>query len=130
MFKNTHIKTSTTCEKELGITHAKYQALNLINAYRSATSGPDSDRTIEIRILLMPRNAHELYLYARLFEQRINFLRTIPRVDAQSWNSYRSADAKILAFRKYLSEAGLAWSNYKGMVFPETLKMASPKVLK
>lgn len=96
----------------------KYQAVNLTRTVNPTVDLPD--KTVEIRALRAQRSAAEFVQIAQLFQARIEMLKHEPDLaydDAQVRGSGHSDPKAVLdAFRQYVEQAGLAFSDYQAMV--------------
>jgi len=92
-------------------TNSHDQALNIDSLFLGSSL---FERRLEIRSVRGQRNIREFILVAELFEARLNYLNTLAQ--SPSLNSRKPVKKmrdKILAFKDYVTEAGLEWSKYR-----------------
>jgi hypothetical protein len=112
---------------EIGFSPQKYQALNVSSIVEQDKKALNSWPRIELRATAMQKSVRELQLISTLFAARIEFLKRrygpyygkplglVPYIGHENYHSL-SPDAAIADFYRYITEAGLAWNDYKGLV--------------
>lgn len=96
----------------LGVVGQKYQALNLTHI------GQNLDHaTLEFRAMRAFESFDGFVLMATLFERRMQYLKTYEKpIPLGPLKEIKTASQKALRFYTYVTEAGLDWNDYRGLI--------------